>query len=89
MTEQLRWRYDERSLYQAECPNTNGILEIERVRIRLTKVEWRMSFYLNKDNRDDDVHIGVIKVRKRLSDAQRVLEQWVRAGSDIGSLEHI
>jgi len=68
---QVKWHYDQYSVYSATCPNTGFRLEIKRVRIRQIANRWVMTI--------DGVE--ACEAPKQLGSAQRKFESWIHAGS--------
>jgi hypothetical protein len=71
----VKWKYDERTCYNAICPNTGWELTIERVPIRQLHCEWEMWI----DNGSERVSAGA--TTRKLTDAQRRFEIWIGDGS--------
>ena len=72
----VKWRYDERTCYNAICPNTGWELTIERIRIRNVKSKWALWI---DDGGGERIEAGADA--PKLTDAQRRFEIWISQGS--------
>jgi len=66
----LKWGYDNYSTYSSVCPNTGWELRIQRVRVRAVRNVWVI--FVNGEEYSN---------KRRYSDAQRAIENWVSEGS--------
>ena len=71
----LRWVYDKDSTYSSTCPNTGWQIKIVRVRMRTVRNAW----VIFVDGQE-------YSSKRRYSDAQRAIENWVNGGSSESEL---